>query len=65
MDRLTRKKDKYECRISGGCPAEEWIEEMVNFSFYHEDVYVCKNCPFMEYINKLAEYEDAAEEKLC
>ena len=25
MERLTRTKDEYECRIAGGCPAEEWI----------------------------------------
>lgn len=25
MTRMTRTKDKYSCRIAGGCPAEDWV----------------------------------------
>ena len=54
MKRLTRKKDIYECRIAGGCPAEDWMYEL-----YREyPVDCCYSCPFTVYINKLAEYED-------
>jgi hypothetical protein len=54
--RITRVKDKYECRFAGGCPAEEWIcacsmgGELISNP--------CDNCPFEQYINKLADYED-------
>lgn len=62
-DRLTRKKDMYECRIAGGCPAEDWIEKVTGVSFYEwegEDDR-CDTCPFEKYINRLAEYEDEDE----
>ena len=60
MERLTREKDMYECRIAGGCPAEEWM-----YDLYDKPVPMNKNecdeCPFEVYINKLAEYEDKNE----
>lgn len=59
MKRLTRKKDNYECRIKGGCPAEEWMYHLYDdYPMGH----VCNNCPFMIYINALAELEDKKEE---
>jgi len=61
MQRMTRRQDEYPCRINH-CTAEEWIEDVIDMSIYwYEDC--CEGCPFMAYINKLAEYEDL-EEKL-
>lgn len=57
MERLTRKKDEYECRING-CPAEEWMYNLYG-SYSKNDI--CDDCPFMFYINKLAEFEDEKE----
>lgn len=62
MSRLTRPKDRYECRIAGGCPAEDWICECTNDGELAN--LPCATCPFEKYINKLAEYEDKEEEKL-
>ena len=60
MKRLTREKDEYECRIAGGCPAEDWIESVAgNIYKWNEDP--CDNCPFEKYINRLAEFEDETE----
>ena len=58
MNRLTRHKDKYPCRIAAGCPAEEWM-----YGLYHcySDNDVCENCPFEKYINELAQFEDEKE----
>ena len=56
MKRLTRKKDQYPCRIADGCPGDIWIE---NHDGDPDDS--CIDCPFEQYINALAEYEDAAE----
>ena len=55
MARMTRAKDKYECRIAGGCPAEDWIVECIEGEIVNLP---CDTCPFMKYINQLAEYED-------
>ena len=52
MDRMTRHKDEWPCRIDK-CEAENWVLEI-------QDDY-CSTCPFEKYINKLAEYEDLAE----
>ncbi len=57
MDRLTRIRDKYECRIAKGCKAEAWMKSI--YGRYPEDV--CCNCPFEKIVNKLAEYEDKEE----
>lgn len=56
--RLTREKDEYECRIAGGCPAENWMYAL--YGEYPTDC--CHNCPFEIFINKLAEFEDKEEE---
>ena len=63
MERLTRKKDQYPCRMAGGCPAENWIAEEANVRIYDLGN-VCDKCPFEKYINALAEYEDKMEEEL-
>lgn len=57
MERLTRDKDEWPCRMAGGCPAESWI---INHSG-DVDGAICEDCPFEKYINKLAEYEDLEE----
>lgn len=57
MNRLTRPIDKYHCRIKE-CPAEGWMYDLYN-QFCHKDI--CKDCPFEEYINRLAELEDKEE----
>jgi len=59
MERLTSKHTKYECRMVN-CPAEAWMEETTGFPEYkwEDNRYPCDDCPFMAYINRLAEYED-------
>ena len=63
--RLTRKKDEFECRVGTGdcCDMEEWVEKItgVDVHVWSTDDF-CSTCPFEKYINKLAEYEDKAEE---
>ena len=56
MARLTRKKDRYECRVANGCPIEEWMLEHIRDGRLVGDL--CDDCPVMVYINKLADYED-------
>ena len=59
MNRLTRPKDEWVCRMAGECPVEEWLD---NHGIEIEyETYLCEDCPFEKYINKLAEYEDAEE----
>lgn len=53
---FTREKDNFECRIAGGCPAEDWLCEI--YGEYPDEGSVCKNCPFEEIINELGKYED-------
>lgn len=55
MERLTREKDDYECRVGGGCPAEDWMRSLYG-EYPSKDI--CEFCPFEKYINKLAEIED-------
>lgn len=57
MKRLTRKKDKYPCRIMDCC-AEEW---MLKNTGRCPDYDICEDCPFEKYINTLATYEDEIE----
>ena len=57
MKRLTRKKDKYECRIDH-CPLEDWVMEQIPECTGLS----CDGCPVMKHMNKLAEYEDLEEE---
>ena len=59
MSRMTRRKDGWECRVAGGCPAEEWMYDL--YGKYSEGEF-CKTCPFEKYINRLAELEDLEEE---
>ena len=62
MERMTRTKDKYECRFLGGCPAEVWIEMVSGLDYTHWSCSPCDCCPFEKYINRLAEMEDKMEE---
>jgi hypothetical protein len=61
MERMTRPKDKYECRIAGGCPIEGWMMECIEGELVRNP---CDECPIMPIVNKLAEYEDMEEEKI-
>ena len=61
MVRFTRRKDKFPCRIAGGCPAEGWIEKVTGVPIYRWNKGACDNCPFEKYLTLLAEYEDEAE----
>jgi hypothetical protein len=54
--RLTRIKDKYECRIDH-CPLEEWVMEQIPECTGLS----CDGCPVMKHMNKLAEYEDKCQ----
>ena len=63
MVRLTRPKDEWECRLAGPCPAEGWITDNLGAPLDMLRESVCDNCPFIEYINKLAEYEDKESEE--
>ena len=59
MRKYTRVKDEFECRLAGGCPAEDWILD------HNGDIDdVCADCPFMEMINELADYEDKFDDDL-
>ena len=62
MNRLTKVKDKYPCRIKE-CYAEEWMAEItgINFNKWESDKNLCDNCPFEKYINRLGEVEDMME----
>lgn len=57
MERLTRQKDKWECRIAE-CPMENYIYDLTGECPDN----VCGDCFFEEIVNKLAEYEDLEEE---
>ena len=61
--RFTRTKDKFECRIGGGCPAQDWIENLTGVKEYIWNEDMCKNCPFEKYINRLAEFEDEEDNR--
>ena len=61
MERLTRKKDGFECRIANGCPLYDWVLECIDGEIIHN---LCDTCPVMAYINKLAKYEDLEEKRL-
>lgn len=58
MERLTRRKDQYPCRMKN-CAVDEWIQDMGG-----DPDTCCHECPFEKYINALAEYEDKAETEL-
>lgn len=63
MFRYTRRKDNFECRHGlEGCKAEYWIEKLTGtLDFDTNDM--CDSCPFMRFINRLAELEDLAEDE--
>lgn len=61
FNRLTRRKDDWPCRMNI-CTAEDWIEEITGTSEYNwSNSDFCSSCPFMQYINRLAELEDEKE----
>lgn len=63
MARLTRVKDEWECRLAEPCPMEDWITDDLGISLDMLRECVCDNCPFIKYINKLADYEDKESEE--
>ena len=58
MSRMTRPKDKWECRINE-FGAEEWMSDL--YGHYPRADDICSNCPFFYHIKRLAEYEDLVE----
>lgn len=61
MERLTRVKDEFECRMLGTCPVEEWIRNCLKLNLDKAKENVCTRCPFEKYINRLADYEDCLD----
>lgn len=62
MNRLTREKDNYECRIKGGCRADQWMYEIYGkYPYDISDMDICDVCPFMAIINLFARREDEWE----
>lgn len=62
MKRLTRRKDSFECRFLGGCPADTWMMSVTKTnSVTWGENNPCDACPFEKYINRLAELEDEME----
>lgn len=60
MSRLTNPSKEFECRWGQQCEAEQWFYDI--YGEYPESL--CDNCPFMKFINALAEKEDAEDEKI-
>ena len=58
MERLTRVKDEYECRMKN-CEMEEYLRQFF-LSFFDSPTGpdVCSNCPLMPVANRLADFED-------
>lgn len=58
IKRLTQSTTRFPCRMNG-CTAEEWISEVTGIEVENIDCKImCNSCPFIKYINRLAEYED-------
>jgi hypothetical protein len=57
MERLTRAKDEYACRIKE-CSIDDYINNLMGEYPWNP----CDCCPFKKFINTLAEYEDLEEE---
>ena len=57
MKRYTIVDKLYVCRMEN-CNMENYLR---TFDVNTDIVDFCEDCPFMEAINKLAEYEDARE----
>lgn len=56
--RLTQSATRFPCRMNG-CTAEEWMSEVTGVEIEDIDCKtMCNSCPFIKYINRLAEYED-------
>lgn len=58
MERLTRVKDSFPCRIKE-CDAENWMYDLYGNYVYNKSI--CEECPFMTIVNRLAELEDQME----
>lgn len=61
MERMTRHKDQWECRIGECCIVEDWMEIITKTYPRDWDCSPCDICPFEKYINRLAELEDIME----
>lgn len=63
MERLTRAKDNFPCRLASTCYAEDWIEKTTGVTSYNwnSDFSECDYCPFEEIINHLGTLEDYLE----
>lgn len=58
VKRLTQRTFCFPCKMNN-CTAEEWISEVTGVKIEDIDCKImCNSCPFMKYINRLAEYED-------
>lgn len=60
-ERLTRHEDEFPCRLRGQCSAEEWMMDVTGVSYVIWEGEACDTCPFINVVNKLAEYEDMEE----
>lgn len=60
MERLTRRKNKYECRIKE-CFVEDWMYSLYGH-YLDIDKSICDDCPIMSIANRLAELEDEKEQ---
>ena len=59
-ERLTRHADDFLCRLKH-CTAEEWMLDVTDTIYLYWRKAACDNCPFIEIVNRLAEYEDKEE----
>lgn len=57
INRLTNPSKEYVCRMKD-CDAEEWMHKLYGSYPSLNNENPCFRCPFLEIINKLAEYED-------
>lgn len=61
MERLTNSSKKFECRMKH-CYAERWMYEIYG-EYPSLSKAVCDRCPFIQIVNRLADYEDVEERK--
>lgn len=59
-ERLTNADNNFLCRAKH-CSAEKWMLEVTDTPYLYWRREACDNCPFMEIVNRLAEYEDMEE----
>ena len=57
MKRYTENK-AFECKIKE-CRADDWMKSIYGF---YSDKNFCEYCPFMELVNRLAEFENKLED---